>query len=203
VGYTSPAGLGFDPEEARRELADAGWHAVEGELRNENGDTFPTLDILYSTGSPRYEDISLALRDMWRRELSLAVEIQGKPGNEYRAALEAGNYMVARGGWYGDYGDPTTFLDLNKTGDGNNHRGFSNKKFDALLDAAAQESDPEKRFRLLEEAERLLVEVELPLLPLCTYSTLYMYEPGEFRGLTNHPRLEQYPHRLQSVGKGS
>jgi oligopeptide transport system substrate-binding protein len=203
AGYTAPKGLGHNPEQARRELAQAGWTLVNGQLVNAAGEAFPTLEILYSTGSPRYEDISLALRDMWRRELSLAVEIDGKPGNEYRAALEAGNFMVARGGWYGDYGDPTTFLDLNKTGDGNNHRGFSNEAYDRLLDAAATESDPEKRFRLLEEAETLLVEVELPILPLCTYATLYMYEPGEFTGLTHHPRLEQYPHRLHSGRKDS
>ena len=198
AGYTAPKGLGHDPERARRELSDAGWRSVNGTLVNDNGKPFPTLEILYSTGSPRYEDISLALRDMWRRELGLAVEIEGKPGNEYRAALEAGNFMVARGGWYGDYGDPTTFLDLNKTDDGNNHRGFSNEQFDALLDRAATESDPEQRFRLLEEAETLLVEVELPILPLCTYATLYMYEPGEFTGLTHHPRLEQYPDKLSA-----
>ena len=196
-GYTAPAGLPHDPERARQELAAAGWTVQDGVLANEAGEPFPTLIILYSTGLPRYSDISLAMRDMWRRELGMPVEVQGKPGNEYRAMLEAGNFMVARGGWYGDYGDPTTFLDLNRTGDGNNHRAFSNPEYDGLLKQAEIERDKEKRMQLLEEAERLLVEEQLPVIPLCTFVTIYMYEPGELEGLTHHPRLEQYPHRLK------
>ena len=197
AGYDVPEGLPHDPERARQELASAGWTLRDGVLVNEAGDPFPTLIILYSTGSPRYKDISLALRDMWRRELGMSVEIEGKAGNEYRAKVEAGDFMVARGGWYGDYGDPTTFLDLSRTGDGNNHRGFSDPSFDALLDEAARERDPGRRMEILAKAERILVEEQLPLLPLCTYAHLYMYEPGVFTGLTHHPRLTQYPHRLK------
>ena len=156
---------------------------------------FPTLEILFSTGSPRYKDLSLALRDMWRRELRIPCEIGGRPGNEYRAQLENGNFMVARGGWYGDYGDPTTFLDLNRTDDGNNHRGYSNPIYDDLLEQAATEPDPDRRMRLLEAAEKILVEEDLPILPICTYVTLYMYEPGRLTGLTKHPRLDQNPAR--------
>ncbi|MCH2161191.1 MAG: peptide ABC transporter substrate-binding protein [Phycisphaerales bacterium] len=197
-GYEPPAGLPFDPERARQELVEAGWTRQDNSLVNEAGETFPTIVILYSTGTPRYEDVSLAIRDMWRRELGLAVEVEGRAGNEYRAKVETGAFMVARGGWYGDYGDPTTFLDLNRTGDGNNHRGFSNAEYDGLLRAAELERDPEKRMRILAEAERVLVEEQLPVIPICTYAQLYMYEPGKFTGLTHHPRLEQYLQRLKT-----
>ena len=47
------------------------------------------------------------------------------------------DYQIARGGWYGDYGDPTTFLDLFVTGSGNNDCGYSNSRYDALLREAA------------------------------------------------------------------
>ena len=195
-GYQPPAGLPFDPDRGRAELDAAGWAlGDDGVRRNAEGKPFPTLEILFSTGSPRYKDLSLALRDMWRRELRIPCEIGGRPGNEYRAQLEKGNFMVARGGWYGDYGDPTTFLDLNRTEDGNNHRGYSNPAYDDLLERAAVEPNPDRRMRLLEEAEVILVEQDLPILPLCTYVTLYMYEPGRLTGLTKHPRLDQNPRR--------
>ena len=90
---------------------------------------------------------------------------------------------------------------MNRTGDGNNHRAFSHPGYDGLLEQAEMERDPEKRMRLLEEAERMLVEEELPVIPLCTFVTIYMYEPGELSGLTHHPRLEQYPHRLRPMLK--
>ena len=60
---------------------------------------------------------------------------------------------------------------------------------------AAVEPNPDRRMRLLEEAEVILVEQDLPILPLCTYVTLYMYEPGRLTGLTKHPRLDQNPRR--------
>ena len=36
---------------------------------------------------------------------------------------------------------------------------------------------------------------DLPVIPIATYKTLYMYEPGRVRGFTHHPRLEQHPAR--------
>ena len=67
----------------------------------------------------------------------------------------------------------------------------------ALLAEADGEADPAKRFAILAEAERFLLEEEPPLVPLCTYRTVYMYRPGELQGLSEHPRLEQYLGRLQ------
>ncbi len=195
-GYEGPAGLPFDPDRAREELDAAGWiRGDDGVRRNADGASFPTIEILYSTGSPRYRGNSLALRDMWRRELSIPTEIRGRPGKDYREKVEKGEYMVSRGGWFGDYGDPTTFLDMHRTGDSNNHRSYSNPVFDRLLERAAVEKDPARRFEILAEAERIVVEEDLPVIPIVTYKTLYMYEPGRVRGITHHPRLEQHPAR--------
>ncbi|MEC8321833.1 MAG: peptide ABC transporter substrate-binding protein [Planctomycetota bacterium] len=195
-GYDGPEGLPFDPDRARRELEAAGWiRGDDGVRRDADGTAFPTVEILYSTGSPRYRGNSLAIRDMWRRELSIPAEVRGRPGKDYREKVEKGEFMVARGGWFGDYGDPTTFLDMHRTDDSNNHRDYSNPEFDRLLDAAASETDAVRRFALLEEAERIVVEDDLPVIPIATYKTLYMYEPGRVRGFTHHPRLEQHPAR--------
>ena len=63
------------------------------------------------------------------------------------------------------------------------------------MQRAATEPDPAVRFALLRDAERIVVEHDLPVLPITTYRTIYMYEPGRVRGLTHHPRLEQHPAR--------
>ncbi|MCP4939227.1 MAG: peptide ABC transporter substrate-binding protein, partial [Phycisphaeraceae bacterium] len=73
--------------------------------------------------------------------------------------------------------------------------GYASPRYDELLATAAATLDPDARFRILEEAERILVEEDLPILPLCTYVTVYMYEPDRLRGLTRHPRLDQHPAR--------
>ena len=186
-------------------MASAGWVDCTGDgiVENAAGEPFPTVDMLYMTGNPRVKNIAIALAAMWRDALGVQCELRGKDGKFAKEDLRRGNFMIARGGWYGDYADPTTFLDLAKTGNGNNDRAFSNARFDALLEQAAAELDAEKRMEILSEAERLLVEEELPMLPLCQYVTLYMYDPAKMRGISRSPRLDQRLSRLHRVDEQS
>jgi oligopeptide transport system substrate-binding protein len=196
--YEPPAGLAYDPAAARAELADAGWSDRDGDGRIEDaqGRRFPVVDILYMTGNPRTRDNALAMAQMWRETLGVECELRGKDGKFAKEDLRTGNFMIGRGGWYGDYPDPTTFLELNRSTDGNNDRAYSNPRYDALLDAAAAELDRERRAKILFEAERILVEEDMPLMPLCQYATVYMYDPARLRGLSRHPSLTQYINRL-------
>lgn len=200
--YVPPAGLGHDPAAARAELASAGWQDRDGDGKVEDaqGRRFPVVDILYMTGNPRTRDNALAMAQMWRETLGVECELRGKDGKFAKEDLRAGNFMVGRGGWYGDYPDPTTFLELNRSTDGNNDRGYANPAYDALLDAAAAELDRTRRAALLHEAERMLVEDDMPLMPLCQYVTAYMYDPARLRGLSRHPSLAQHLNRLRRAG---
>jgi oligopeptide transport system substrate-binding protein len=197
-GYPSPTGLGHDPERARRELADAGWsaRADDGVPMRADGTRFPGVERLYASDSPRYEGLSLALKDMWRRELGVQVDPKAKESKSIKPDQRSGNFMIARGGWYGDYRDPTTFLNLSRTGDGNNDRGYSSAAYDALLDRAAAERDPAKRLAILAEAERMVVEVELPVLTITHFATILLYDPARIRGITRDPSFDQ---RLSNI----
>jgi oligopeptide transport system substrate-binding protein len=192
-GYPVIEGLGYDPARARAELKAAGWEDRDGDgiIENAEGVKFPTVDILYSTSSPRYQNLALAMRDMWKRELRVAAECRGKDSKLYKEDLKKGNFMIARGGWYGDYGDPTTWLDLQQSQNGNNDRGYANPEFDRRLAEASSEFDPALRLRKLAEVERWLFTEEMPMLPICNYVTVYMYDPVKTGGMTDHPRLEQ------------
>ncbi len=203
-GYEPPAGLPFDPDAARRELAAAGWIDRDGEglVEDVSGRLFQVIDLLFTTGPSRYRDLSLALRSMWQAALGVEIEARGQEPRFYKDDLRRGRFMIARGGWYGDYLDPMTFLDLCRTGDGNNVRGYSNPAFDRLLEQADRTADPAARMAILQAAERILVEEDLPLLPLCRYLAVYAYDPVSLRGLVRHPMLDQRLDRLRLVGEG-
>ena len=204
-GYTPPTGTPHDPQEARRLLASAGWIDRDGDSvpENEQGEAFPPIDLLYTTGTARYQDMALSMREMWKTELGIETNLRSKDTKSYRADLKQGTFMVARGGWYGDYGDPMTFLELSETDTGNNDRKYSNPVYDDLLKQARQTADSNERIAMLHEAERMIIQDDHPILPLYHYTTTYLYDPTRIRGLSRHPRLQQEYWQLEVLTPSS
>lgn len=198
AGYKTVDGLDFDPTAAKMELAGTGWIDRDGDglVEDAQGNDFPPIDLLYTTNTPRYKWIALELRDQWSKRLGVSVQLRGTDNKFFSGDLRAGNFMVARGRWYGDYGDPTTFLDVFRTHNGNNDRGYSNPEIDEALDRAAEETNPKVRFALLQNIEEKLFTEEVPMLVICQLMQLYMYEPTRVHGLTSHPRLVQHLWRV-------
>ncbi len=72
--------------------------------------------------------------------------------------LEDGDFDLGSAGWIADYNDPSNFLDVLRTGGGNNYGRYANPKFDALLDQAAAERDLAKRGQILAQAEQMMLD---------------------------------------------
>jgi oligopeptide transport system substrate-binding protein len=191
-GYESPRGLGRDPTEARRLLAEAGF---------EGGKGLPTIQILY-TRDAGHEFIAQSAKKDWEEILGASVELTQREVKVFKNDMHKGNFMVARSSWYGDYLDPSTFLDINRTGDGNNDRQYSSSQYDALMARAEETTDRVARMALLAQAERLVVEDDLPILPIFRYVDLSMYNPHRLTGLTSHPRQDQIVDGMDILGDG-
>ncbi|MCK4873510.1 MAG: peptide ABC transporter substrate-binding protein [Phycisphaerales bacterium] len=202
-GYASPDGLGCDPAAALALLAEAGWRRQggTGPLASEAGERFIVVEILYNTDGT-HEDIAVDIKNQWEAALGVQVELRGKEVKVYGDDLDNHNFMIGRGSWYGDYGDPTTFLDKFRTGNGNNDAAFSNPAFDALMDRAGDERDPQRRMDLLSEAERMVMEEQLPILPLFHYIEPYMFRADHVTGITDHPRQVHLLYRIDILGDG-
>ncbi len=185
-------GLTYDPAGARALLAQAGWEDRDGDgvIESSAGQAFPVIELLCTTGS-YHDSVAQAMQSMWERELGVRSAVRIKETKTYRDDLKRKDYMMARGGWFGDYGDPTTFLALHRTGDGNNDRGYSDPVYDELYDRAMSEPDVDERVRLFREAERYTMEETLPVLPIFTYVQFYLADPN-LQGLSVHPRKQQY-----------
>ena len=98
----------------------------------------------------------------------------------------AHDFAVARGGWFGDYRDPTTFLEQFRSGDGHNDSAYSNSEFDRLLAEAEMELDAEKRLEILRQAETLML-TEQPIAPIYQYTSLHVYDPEVVHNLNPNP----------------
>lgn len=168
MGYQPPKLFDYDPEEAKRLMAEAGYP---------NGEGFPGFTILYNT-LEQHQKIAVAIQQMWNQTLGIKVELQNQEWQVYLDSEKGKNYDVVRRGWIGDYVDPNNFLDLFITDGGNNSTGFSSQRYDdIILHVAPAAQSQDARFALFHEAENLLM-AEMPLIPLYVYQSKHLRRPN-------------------------
>jgi oligopeptide transport system substrate-binding protein len=182
AGYESPEGLPYDPEEARRLLAEAGYPGGKG---------FPLTTFLYNE-SQQNRDIAVELQSMWLQHLGVKVNLALQEWKVYLNSLSSLDYGIARSSWVGDYPDPNTFLDMFVTGNGNNRTGWSDPAYDRLIVDAAKETDAAKRFEILRKAEAILISQEVPVCPIFYYVGIQLYDPAKLGGIESNV-LDEHP----------
>jgi oligopeptide transport system substrate-binding protein len=155
-GYQPKVGLPFDPVSARRLLSEAGYPEGRG---------FPKVDAVFNS-SPENQMIAENLQEQWKRNLHVAVSLSNQDWKVYLKTLEVDPPPLFRLGWGADYPDPDNFMNLFTAASGNNHTRWTDPHYDALIAKAAVEPDRSSRQRLYDEAQRLLTEADVPIVPL-------------------------------------
>jgi len=168
MGYFPKSTLNFDPEAAKRLLAEAGYP---------NGEGFPPIEILYNTNEG-HRKIAVALQEMWKNYLNIDIKLLNQEWKVYLATESAGDYQISRGGWIGDYVDPNNFLDMFLCNGGNNRTGWCNEEYDRLiLEVAPSQSSHEQRLKIFQQAETMLLE-DMPIIPVYTYTSIKLLHPS-------------------------
>lgn len=127
------------------------------------------MEIRYNT-SENHKNTAVAIQEQLK-PLGIEVSLVNSDIKTHYAFLsQHGDFDVARAGWIADYKDPANFLDLCKSGTGNNYSEYSNKEFDDLMANAAAATDPAERMKMLSDAEAIGVARDLCVLPLLYYS---------------------------------
>jgi oligopeptide transport system substrate-binding protein len=134
------------------------------------------LRLLYNQND-LIEKVCLAVAAMWKETLGVETELMQMEFKAYLAArADPAQWDVVRVGWTADYNDASSFLDTMTRGSPQNFGRWESAAYARLLEAAAGESNPERRRDTLQQAESLMLG-DCPLLPVYFYVTRRLVQP--------------------------
>lgn len=113
--------------------------------------------MIRATTAGTYRAVAAALQQMFAL-VYIDVSITPNDMAIFYDSIQVHDFDIAQPGWSADFNDASNFLDIFRTGNGNNWGQYSNLTYDATLDAAQQETDIANRARKLMQAEALLLQ---------------------------------------------
>jgi oligopeptide transport system substrate-binding protein len=153
----------FDPETARRHLAEAGFPGGKG---------FPRLELSGWTQSQVLE----AVQQMWRTELGIEVTIAVREAKVHLDALRTGGFDIAFATSIPDVADPAAMLGDFLSDAPLNYPRWSARAFDEAMALAAAQADPARRDSGYAAAEALLLAAS-PVTPLYFNTKIWLLAP--------------------------
>ena len=164
---TSPAGKDFRDDADKyvsydQKKAQAYLDAAKKEL----GTDTITIDLLYGTDESPMDTMAEYLQGSFTKLKGLKINMVATVKKDRIYNREAnGNFQVVCTRWGPDYADPTTYLNLANTGNSNNYGKYTNAKYDALMEQVQTESDLTKRWDLMVQAEKIIMD-DLAYIPV-------------------------------------
>lgn len=176
-GYPQPKGDQFSPERARELLAEAGFPVTKNGDGSFSCPKFPISEVeyIYNTQESN-KAMAEFMQAQWKQNLGITVPLRNMEWKTFlnvRSKLEYKGF--SRGAWSADYMDPFTFLSLFYTG-GESGTGWIDPKYVAMLDEANRTLDSRKRYELLAQAEKYMLDAQ-PVIPIDTSSVNWVKKP--------------------------
>lgn len=177
AGFDSTAKTyNYDPQLSRSLLAQAGYPNGEGMSEITLSTTASYLDLC------KYIQQQLGL-------LGIKVKLDVNPPAALRENMAQGKSEWFRGSWIADYPEAENYLSLfyspNRSPKGSNYTAFSSKEYDRLYEKARGETDLEKRIKLYEQMNAILLE-EAPIVVLY-YDQVLRFTQKNISGLEPNP----------------
>jgi oligopeptide transport system substrate-binding protein len=176
-GYT------FDVDQAKAYLeeymAEAGYESV---------DELPPVRFWFNRADYN-EDVIEAVAAMWEQNLGLTVELRTNEWAVYldyldqcnttKEDLAACEFNAYRMGWVMDYGDPQNQLEVVFAPASTfQYTGWESERFDELMDLAGVSFDTAEREAYYKEADKILCEDEVVIIPIHGYERNSLVKTG-------------------------
>ncbi len=189
-----PSGLSISPEgKDFRDEADtytsydkkAAQAALDEGLK-ELGKSEITLRVTYGTDESPMDVFATYLQNALSKLDGIKVEMVAttKQDRIYNKQKN-GDYDLATTRWGPDYGDPTTYLTMGISTNGNNYGKYTNSELDALMDKVANESDANTRWQEMIDAEKIMMD-DLCYIPVFEKGTATL-QNKDVKGLVIRP----------------
>lgn len=150
----------YDPERAKKLLAEAGWRDSDGDgILDKNGKkfVFTALQVAGSTTQERM--LSIFKEDLARANIDMKIAVVEWP--IYINKLDKRDFEVCSLGWQLPYeSDPYQVWHSSQASspNGSNHIGFVNPEADRLIEEIRKTFDTEKRIKLCHQFHKLIHE---------------------------------------------
>ena len=169
-----------------------------GEGLKELGKDQITLRITYGTDESPMDVFATYLQNALSKLDGIKVEMVAttKQDRIYNKQKN-GDYDLATTRWGPDYGDPTTYLTMGISTNGNNYGKYTNSELDALMDKVANESDVNTRWQEMIDAEKIMMD-DLCYIPVFEKGTATL-QNKDVKGLVIRP--VGVPYTFQYVSK--
>jgi ABC-type oligopeptide transport system substrate-binding subunit len=143
------------------------------------------IKVQFNAGAGHEDVVAIMIDNLG--EIGIDAEAEPFPTETYFSELSDGACQICRSGWFADYPTYDNFTyDLFHTDaiGGNNHGFYSNPDFDAKVDEAKQTTDPDEQGTLFREAENILVNDDIGVIPLNWYKGDYAYNQDKVQNFT-------------------
>jgi ABC-type transport system substrate-binding protein len=156
----------YDPEAAQQAYDD--WQADGNEL------TEP-IPIQFNLDAGHEPVVDIIIENL--DAIGIPAEREGIDTETYFSQMAEGACTICRAGWFADYPTYDNFMyDLfhSDSLEGNNY-GFENSEFDELVDEAKATVDKDEQAELFQQAEQILVNDDIGVIPIVWYRGDYVY----------------------------
>ena len=169
-----------------------------GEGLKELGKDQITLRITYGTDESPMDVFATYLQNALSKLDGIKVEMVATTKQDcIYNKQKNGDFDLATTRWGPDYGDPTTYLTMGISTNGNNYGKYTNSELDALMDKVANESDVNTRWQEMIDAEKIMMD-DLCYIPVFEKGTATL-QNKDVKGLVIRP--VGVPYTFQYVSK--